>query len=195
MSTPARRHQQQRQSALERPRVWARNPLAEFDDLLNQMGGLLESTVGGAAMPGVATWTPAADVTEADEAYHVELELPGVRREEIDIEVNGQELTVTGEIKERERRGVLRRGGRRTGRFEYRLLLPSEVNTEGVTAAMSEGILTITVPKAETAKPRHIEITESIQGESQRQQQPQQQQPQQPQQPQQSQQPQQPGGF
>ncbi|GAA2348553.1 Hsp20/alpha crystallin family protein [Streptomyces violaceusniger] len=183
MSTPARRHQQQRQSALDRPRVWARHPLAEFDDLLNQMGGLLESTVGGAAMPGVATWTPAADVTEADEAYHVELELPGVRREEIDIEVNGQELTVTGEISERERKGVLRRGGRRTGRFEYRLLLPSEVNTEGVTAAMSEGILTITVPKAETAKPRHIEITESIQGESRRQQEPQQQQPQQSQQP------------
>ncbi|MFS7879783.1 Hsp20/alpha crystallin family protein [Streptomyces asiaticus] len=190
MSTPARRHQPQRQGAIDRPRVWARNPLAEFDDLLSQMGGLLESTVGGAAVPGLATWSPAADVIEGDEAYHVELELPGVRRQEIDIEVNGQELTVTGEIKERERKGVLRRGGRRTGRFEYRLLLPSEVNTEGVKAAMSEGILTITVPKAETAKPRHIEITESIQGESRQQQEPQQQQQQQKQQ-----QPQQPGGF
>ncbi|GAA1144117.1 MULTISPECIES: Hsp20/alpha crystallin family protein [Streptomyces violaceusniger group] len=176
MSTPVRRQQQQRQGAMERPRVWARNPLAEFDDLLNQMGGLLESTVGGAATPGLATWTPAADVTEGDEAYHIELELPGVKRQDIDLEVNGQELTVTGEIKERERKGVLRRGGRRTGRFEYRLLLPSEVNTEGVKAAMSEGVLTITVPKAETAKPRHIEITESIQGESQRQQESQQQQ-------------------
>ncbi|WP_413809918.1 Hsp20/alpha crystallin family protein [Streptomyces sp. OE57] len=180
MSTPARRPQPQRQGAMDRPRVWARNPLAEFDDLLSQMGGLLESTVGGAAVPGLATWTPAADVTEGDEAYHVELELPGVRRQEIDIEVNGQELTVTGEVKERERKGVLRRGGRRTGRFEYRLLLPSEVNTEGVKAGMSEGILTITVPKAETAKPRHIEITESIEGESRRQQERQQQQPQQP---------------
>ncbi|AQA11529.1 MULTISPECIES: Hsp20/alpha crystallin family protein [Streptomyces] len=174
MTTPARRQQQQRQGAMDRPRVWARNPLAEFDDLLSQMGGLLESTVGGTAMPGLTTWAPAADVTEGDEAYHVELELPGVRRQEINIEVNGQELTVTGEIKERERKGVLRRSGRRTGRFEYRLLLPSEVNTEGVKAAMSDGVLTITVPKAETAKPRHIEITESIQGESRQQQQQQQ---------------------
>ncbi|MBI0299251.1 Hsp20/alpha crystallin family protein [Streptomyces sp. PRKS01-29] len=189
MSTPARRHQPQRQGAMDRPRVWARNPLAEFDDLLNQMGGLLESTVGGAAVPGLAAWTPAADVTEGDEAYHVELELPGVKRQDIDIEASGQELTVTGEIKERERKGVLRRGGRRTGRFEYRLLLPSEVNTEGIKAAMSEGVLTITVPKAETAKPRHVEITESIEGESRRQQEaPQQQPPQQPPQ-------QQPGGF
>lgn len=178
MTTPARRQQQQRQGAMDRPRVWARNPLAEFDDLLSQMGGLLESTVGGTAMPGLTTWAPAADVTEGDEAYHVELELPGVRRQEIDIEVNGQELTVTGEIKERERKGVLRRGGRRTGRFEYRMLLPSEVNTESVKAAMSDGILTITVPKAETAKPRHIEITESIQGESRQQQQQGQQRPQ-----------------
>ncbi|MEU5270600.1 Hsp20/alpha crystallin family protein [Streptomyces hygroscopicus] len=193
MSTPARRQQQRGQGAMERPRVWARNPLAEFDDLLNQMGGLLESTVGGAAIPGLATWTPPADVSEDDEAYHVELELAGVKRQDIDIEVNGQELTVTGEIKEREHKGVLRRGGRRTGRFEYRLLLPSEVNTEGVTASMSEGILTITVPKAETAKPRHIEITESIRGESQRQQEPQQQWQQEPQQQQQQQQPR--GGF
>ncbi|WP_338058336.1 Hsp20/alpha crystallin family protein [Streptomyces antioxidans] len=181
---------------MDRPRVWARNPLAEFDDLLSQMGGLLESAVGGAATPGLTAWAPAADVTEGDEAYHVELELPGVRRQEIDIEVNGQELTVTGEIKERERTGVLRRGGRRTGRFEYRMLLPSEVNTEGVKAVMSEGILTITVPKAETAKPRHIEITESVQGESVQGEGRRQQEPQRQQQPQQEQQrPQQPGGF
>ncbi|MGW5697337.1 Hsp20/alpha crystallin family protein, partial [Streptomyces asiaticus] len=77
------------------------------------------------------------------------------------IEINGQELAVTGEIKERERRGIMRQSSRRTGRFEYRLLLPSEVNTEDVAASMSSGVLTITVPKAATAKPRHIEITES----------------------------------
>ncbi|QKV96416.1 Hsp20/alpha crystallin family protein [Streptomyces sp. NA02950] len=162
MSMPVRR--QRGQGAMERPR-WARNPLAEFDDLLNQMGGLLESTVGSTAPgAGLVVWTPSADVTEADDAYHIELELPGVSRRDVDIEVSGQEVAVTGEIAERERKGVLRRSGRRTGRFEYRMLLPGEVNTERVKATMSEGVLTITVPKAETAKPRHIEITERAEG-------------------------------
>ncbi|MDX3228706.1 Hsp20/alpha crystallin family protein [Streptomyces sp. ME19-01-6] len=163
MSMPVRRTRNE--GATERQRGWARSPLAEFDDLLNQMGGLLESTVGG-VVPGVGlvAWTPSADVSETDEAYHVQIELPGVSRREVDVEVSGQELGVSGEIKERERTGVLRRSTRRTGRFDYRVRLPSEVNTEGVKATMSDGVLSINVPKAETTKPRHIEITEA--GES-----------------------------
>ncbi|MFD7500431.1 Hsp20/alpha crystallin family protein [Streptomyces sp. NPDC059850] len=155
---PVRRHRGA--GPLERPRGWSRNPLAEFDELLSQMGGLLESTVG-AAPPALTAWAPAADVTEADDAYRVEVDLPGVRRADVDVEVSGQELTVSGEIGEREREGVLRRSTRRTGRFEYRMLLPAEVNTEAVKAGMTDGVLTITVPKAEAVKPRHVEITES----------------------------------
>jgi hypothetical protein len=64
------------------------------------MSGLLESTVGGAA-PAVA-WTPLADVTESDDAFHIESELPGVNSKDIDVEANGQELVATGEIKEKE---------------------------------------------------------------------------------------------
>lgn len=158
MATPVRRHRGPQLP--QRPPGWSRNPLAEFDELISQMGGLLESTVGVAPTAGTAAWTPLADVTETDETYLVELELPGVKSKDIDIEVSGQELVVTGEIKDRERKGALRRSTRRTGRFEYRMVLPSEVNTEGVEAGMSEGVLTITVPKAEVAKPRHVEITE-----------------------------------
>lgn len=151
---------------MERPVFRARNPLAEFDDLISQMGGLLESTVGGAAPSTVVpTWTPLADVTETDDAYQVDVELPGIKSKDVDVEVSGQELVVSGEIKERERKGILRRGTRRTGRFEYRILLPGEVNTEGIKANMTDGVLTITVPKAEVAKPRHIEITESGTGD------------------------------
>ncbi|MFD5407029.1 Hsp20/alpha crystallin family protein [Streptomyces griseorubiginosus] len=142
----------------DRPVGWARNPLTEFDQLLSEMSGLMESTVGSAA-PAVA-WTPLADVTESDDAFHVEIELPGVKSKDINVEANGQELVVTGEIKEKERKGVLRRSTRRTGSFEYRLRLPGEVDTEKVNARISDGVLTITVPKAEVAKPRHIEISE-----------------------------------
>jgi HSP20 family protein len=161
MTMPVRRHRGA--GPMERPRGWSRNPLAEFDELLSQMGGLLESTVG-AAPPGLTAWAPAADVTEADDAYRVEVDLPGVRRADVEVEVGGQELTVSGEIGEREREGVLRRSTRRTGRFEYRMLLPAEVNTEAVTAEMADGVLTIAVPKAEAVKPRHVEITDSAEG-------------------------------
>ncbi|WP_307167447.1 Hsp20/alpha crystallin family protein [Streptomyces rishiriensis] len=157
MTTPVRRH---RGGAIqERPIGWARNPLTEFDQLLNEMGGLIEATVGSAA-PAVA-WTPLADVTESDDAFHVEIELPGVRSKDVNVEANGQELVVTGEIKEKERKGVLRRSTRRTGAFEYRLRLPGEVDTEKINAQISDGVLTITVPKAEVAKSRHIEINET----------------------------------
>lgn len=105
MATPVRRH---RGGAVQdRPIGWARNPLTEFDQLLSEMSGLMESTVGGAA-PAVA-WTPLADVTESAEAFHIEIELPGVKSKDIDVEANGQELVVTGDIKEKERKGVLRR--------------------------------------------------------------------------------------
>ena len=157
MATPVRRH---RGGAMQdRPVGWARNPLTEFEQLLSEMSGLMESTVGSAA-PAVA-WTPLADVTESDDAFHIEIELPGVKKKDINVEANGQEVVVTGEIKERERKGVLRRSTRRTGSFEYRLRLPGEVDNEKINAQMSDGVLTITVPKAEVAKPRHIEISET----------------------------------
>ncbi|MEV6592932.1 Hsp20/alpha crystallin family protein [Streptomyces acidicola] len=152
----------------ERPLGWARNPLLEFDELLNQMSGLIESTVGGTA-PAVA-WTPLADVRETDDAFHVEIELPGVRSKDVDIEAGGQELVVTGSVEEREREGVLRRSTRRTGAFEYRLQVPGypgNIDTEKIKADMSDGVVSITVPKAEVDKPRHIHITESAEsGES-----------------------------
>ncbi|WP_371666922.1 Hsp20/alpha crystallin family protein [Streptomyces sp. NBC_00289] len=156
MTTPVRRH---RGGAMQdRPAGWARNPLTEFDQLLSEMSGLMESTVGG-TVPAVA-WTPLADVTESDDAFQVEIELPGVKSKDISVDANGQELVVTGEIKEKERKGVLRRSTRRTGAFEYRLRLPGELDTEKIDAHMSGGVLTITVPKAEAAKPRHVEISD-----------------------------------
>lgn len=139
--------------------TWGRNPIAEFDELLNQMGGLFDTTIGLPPRSG-AVWTPPADVTETDEAFHVEVELPGVRRQDIDVEVNGRELAISGEAKEGERHGTLRHGTRRTGHFEYRVALPGEVNPDGVKAGMSDGILTVTIPRAEAARRRRVEISD-----------------------------------
>ncbi|WP_406723657.1 Hsp20/alpha crystallin family protein [Streptomyces sp. GD-15H] len=65
---------------------------------------------------------------------------------------------ISGECKERERTGVLRRSTRRTGRFEYRAVLPSELNAEGIGATLSEGVLCVKVFKAEAVEPRRSEI-------------------------------------
>jgi HSP20 family protein len=131
---------------------------AEFDELFDRMSRLLE-TAG--TMPSTAEtmlWAPMADVHETDAAYEIECELPGVKRGDIEVEVTDRELHITGELKEREREGVVRRRGRRTGRFDYRMLLPTDVKAEDVSASLAEGVLTVTIPKAQAAKPRHIEI-------------------------------------
>ncbi|WP_431961433.1 Hsp20/alpha crystallin family protein [Actinacidiphila sp. bgisy160] len=136
---------------------WGEPMASEFDELFSRMNELLASA---AAAPAGA-WSPLADMHETDDAYVIEAELPGIKCEDIDVEMDDQHLRITGEYKEREREGVLRRSTRRTGHFEYRALLPTGVNAEEVKAQLSDGVLTVTVPKAQSAKPRHVEITES----------------------------------
>lgn len=157
MTHPVRRGGAPRQAERRFP-VWTRDPLVEFDDLFGRIGNLLESTVGG-TLPATEAWAPFADVSETDDAYLIEADLPGVKHDDIDIELSERELIITGELKERERTGTLRRSTRRTGRFEFRTLLPGDVSTEGVSATLKEGVLTVSVPKAERTKPRHIQIT------------------------------------
>ncbi|MET8809429.1 Hsp20/alpha crystallin family protein [Streptomyces sp. NPDC004546] len=137
--------------------IWGEPIAAEFDDLYERMNRFLEAA---RITPAVGAWSPMADLHETDDAYVVEAELPGIKREDIDIEVSERELGITGECKERERKGVLRRSSRRTGRFEYRALLPADVKAEDITATLADGVLTLTVPKAKAATPRHIEITQ-----------------------------------
>jgi hypothetical protein len=100
---------------------------------------------------------------ETKDAYVVEAELPGVRRDDVQVEASDGVLSITGEFKERERTGILRRRTGRTGRFEFRTTLPTVVDSEGITASLHEGVLTVKVPKAEQAKPRRVEPDEEVQ--------------------------------
>jgi HSP20 family protein len=165
-----RRRHGRRDGALERwerpavDRDWAypRSPWAEFSELHDRMGRLLselvEQTFGGAYGGG---WRPAADVEETEDAYLVEIELPGVKRDDVTVEFGGGELTVSGQVKERERVGFLRTRTRPAGRFDYRVSLPAEVEEDKVTASLSEGVLTVRVPKTERARQRKIPISTS----------------------------------
>lgn len=77
---------------------------------------------------------PAVDVEETEEAYIVEAELPGVRKEDVSVELIGSELTITGDAREKERTGVVRRRTRRSGRFAYWITLPEPVDPGGIDA-------------------------------------------------------------
>lgn len=80
-------------------------PLREFENLYSEMDRLAQSVFG--APTGDGAWLPAADIVETDDAYVIEVELPGVRREDVDVALNGNELVVTGECKERKREGLV----------------------------------------------------------------------------------------
>ena len=135
------------------------DPWRELENLTGQMNQLFESAFGQSGLASVAGWAPAVDVEETEDAYRVEAELPGVHRDDVQVEVGGGVLTITGEFKERERTGILRRRTRRTGRFEFRTTLPMAVEGDNISASLHEGVLTVNVPKAAEAKPRRVEIT------------------------------------
>jgi HSP20 family protein len=132
------------------------DPLREFENLYQQVDRLAQSALGAARDGG--PWLPAGDVSETDDAYLVEIELPGVRREDVDVELYGNELVITGELKERERKGLLRRRTRRVGEFEYRVTLPGDIRADGIKASLDSGVLTVRVPKVDAAKPNKIKI-------------------------------------
>ena len=135
------------------------DPLREFAQLHQRMNQLMSSVLG--AEPFAATaqgWTPPADVTETDDAYLVEIEVPGVDRKNLTVEVGGGELRVDGEIVEKEKVGWLRHRTRRVGRFAYRTTLPAGIDTDHIGADLADGVLTVRLPKTEAARRRRITV-------------------------------------
>ncbi len=113
------------------------DPFAELNRLNQQLRSYLERWNELPSLAGA--FTPLADVEELDDAYVIEIELPGIKRDDVSVEVAGQRLTVSGERKERERVGILRRRTRTVGRFHYEVLLPGDVDEEGVEASLHDG--------------------------------------------------------
>jgi HSP20 family protein len=134
------------------------------DQVTDRLRRIAEQMFAGMAPPALlaeaAAWTPLVDIEEEDNAYVLEVELPGVKRDDINIELVGNELMITGELKERERTGIVRRRTRRVGRFDYRVMLPSQVDAQKIEARLDNGVLTVSVPKLEQGRKR-IEVKTS----------------------------------
>jgi HSP20 family protein len=105
-------------------------------------------------------WLP-LDIHTTPDALVVEAALPGVKPEDVEITVTGDTLTISGSSSgesQREERGYLMREIRR-GSFSRTVTLPADLRTEAATAAFEHGLLRLSIPKAEAAKPRQIRIT------------------------------------
>ena len=128
----------------------------ELDELINRMWGGEASEWLGSDMTA-----PSMDLSETDIGYQARIDLPGVSAEDIDIQVNGNVLTVTGERKdEKEEEGrTFHRTERSYGSFARSVTLPCDVMEEKVAASLDGGVLTIDLPKAEEVRPRKIKVS------------------------------------
>ena len=133
------------------------DPLVDLERLNQQLASHLGAW---RQLPSLLSdgFTPLADVEETDDAYLVEIELAGVKKDDIDIEIAGRRISVRGERKEKERVGILRRRERVVGRFAYEVTLPGDVDDTDVSASFDDGVLTIRVAKPEHARPRRIAV-------------------------------------
>lgn len=127
----------------------------EMDRLLN---GFLTPTFEE-WIPGMTRSQPAVNICDQGEVLTVEMEVPGVKSEQIDVSVAGEELTVKVERPDVEQEGVTyHRRERPTGSFTRVLPLPCAINSQKVEADLHGGVLTLRLPKAEKAKPRKITV-------------------------------------
>ena len=113
----------------------------------------------GSALP-TSSWLPAVDVSESKESVKIVAELPGLKPEDVKVTIENDTLTVKGEKKHEaeEKTERLHRYERSYGKFERSFTLPNTVDPEKVVAGFENGVLTITLPKAERAKPREIAV-------------------------------------
>jgi len=124
-----------------------------MDELYGAISG------GALPMPSAGVF-PLTNVTEDNENYYVRAELPGIKSDELDIQVTADGISISGERKiSAEGNGVkYHRREREAGKFSRLINLPGEVDVNKVEASMENGILKVTIPKSEAAKPRQITV-------------------------------------
>lgn len=129
----------------------------DFDRLFNSLlrGGIQDDGTFGASV-----WTPAVDIHEQENEYVVKVELPGVSKDDVRITLESNILTIRGEKKrESEQKGEnYHRMERSYGSFQRSFTLPTTVKSDKIDAIYKDGVLVVTLPKAEEAKPKQIEV-------------------------------------
>jgi HSP20 family protein len=149
--------QQQRQPARRRgilDMVYAAPLLDALPEL--SLARAMMNTIGSPSE--MAAFVPNVDVSEKDGNYVVEVALPGFRREDIDIEVSGNELTVTGKYDRKLEDGKKHYSEIRQASFVRTIVLPQDIKSDAVTASFEDGILRITAPPATQLSKKKVTI-------------------------------------
>jgi HSP20 family protein len=139
--------------------AWAGfRPGQDWDLGTPRLSRMMEELFG--ARPRAAGLAPALDVVEDDKSYIVSVELPGAKKEDVNVECHDNVLTIRGEKRsEREEKKEQRRWTERTyGSFSRSFTLPSDTDPERVQASFKDGVLTVTLSKSQEAKPRVVHI-------------------------------------
>jgi HSP20 family protein len=146
-------------------RAWPSRPtfesaFSDLDSLRHDIFRLLDPAgrgVAGSGSPGVF---PPLNVGQDDDNFYLRAEVPGIRANELSISVQRNRLTIAGrrELARESERDSYHRQERPEGSFSRTLTLPTEVDAERVEAHYAHGILTLTLPKAEEAKPHQIAV-------------------------------------
>lgn len=137
---------------------------SELFDLRRDVNRLFDNLWGNggevAEYSQAAVWRPSVDIAENENEFVVTVDLPGIKHEDLDVSVVNGRLTIKGERRrESESKvGNVHRVERAYGTFTRAFDLPSAVNPDGIAASYRDGVLTVTVPKAEEAKPKQIQV-------------------------------------
>lgn len=145
-----------------RPNLWSLSPIEQMTSLRDEINRLFEAPFGDLLRASEFSngWAPALDLREDKDNLVAVLEVPGMKKEDIEVSVHEGVLSLSGERKresESDEAGV-HRSERTYGRFQRTLTLPKPVKVTDIRAAYKDGILTVTMPKTEEAKPKQISV-------------------------------------
>lgn len=147
----------------QRPSLATWPTFGRLSDLRDEIDRLFDSPLSELTRSSqlLSGWSPALDVFEEKDQFVVKAELPGMKKEDIEVSFHDGSLSISGERKEESRHedAEAYRTERFFGRFQRAITLPAPVAVDKVKAAYKDGVLTITLPKTEEAKPKHIDVT------------------------------------
>ena len=149
----------------QRPELSTWPNFGRLTNLRDEIDRLFESPLAELARTSqwLSGWTPVLDLYEDKDNLFVKMDLPGMKREEIDVSLHEGSLSISGERKSEQKHeeAEVYRAERFFGRFQGTVTLPTPVAADKVKAEYKDGILAITLPKTEEAKPKHIDVNVS----------------------------------